>query len=112
MKDTRFAREVLEQSRLLGASTAPLSQGRSCARELEGIILELDEAHRNSSGTRKTVSSLQPFVTGISRFVGVIDTMIQADPTPAALLWGGAKFILQVSTFSVDFITFRTKRAI
>lgn len=65
-------------------------------RDLIGIIGTMDETHRKESTTRKMVEKMSPFVDSINRFAAVVDTMVQSDPTPGALIWGTAKMFLQV----------------
>jgi hypothetical protein len=67
------------------------------AKDLSNYISELELQHRKKSGIRKVFAFAQPLVEGLLQYTGAVDTMIQADPTFSALLYGGAKLILQVT---------------
>jgi hypothetical protein len=66
------------------------------ADDLSLFVKELESQHRKKSFTRRVFKSLQPLVDGLLQYTNAMDTMIQADPTAGALIYGGAKLVLQV----------------
>lgn len=64
---------------------------------LSNYVSDLQAQHQRKSGIRKTFAFVQPLVEGLSQYTSAVDVMVQADPTVSALIWGGAKLILQVS---------------
>jgi hypothetical protein len=80
----------------LRLSPDPPDQSISSADDLSRFVKELELHHRKKSFTRKVFKSLEPLVNGLLQYTNAIDTMIQADPTVGALIYGGAKLVLQV----------------
>jgi hypothetical protein len=68
------------------------------ATNLSNYITKLETQHRKKSGVRRVFASAQPLVEGLMQYTSAVDTMIQADPTFSALIYGGAKLVLQVSS--------------
>ena len=66
------------------------------ATQLSRYITELEAQHRKKSGVRRAFVSAQPLVEGLMQYTAAVDVMIQADPTVSALIYGGAKLVLQV----------------
>lgn len=91
-----FAIEVLQVARQLKGSKSPFEDSALSAAALMDCISGLEESQKNRSKMRKISTRLEPLVQGLSQYVGVVDTMIQADPTAGALIYGGAKLLLQV----------------
>jgi hypothetical protein len=61
------------------------------------FISDLEIQHRKKSGVRRAFAWAQPLVEGLTQYTAALDVMIQADPTGAALIYGGARLILQVT---------------
>jgi hypothetical protein len=80
----------------LRISPDPTDQSIVSADGLSCFVKELELHHRKKSFTRKVFKSLQPLVNGLLQYTNAMDTMIQADPTAGALIYGGAKLVLQV----------------
>ena len=57
-------------------------------------ILEKDYRKRRIS---KALSRIEPYLSNLRSFQGVIDTAVQAKPDLAALMWGGIKLVLEVN---------------
>ncbi|KAI5778527.1 hypothetical protein EDC01DRAFT_673535 [Geopyxis carbonaria] len=75
-------------------------------QEMLAMLNKMDETHKEESTVRRAVETMGPFVDGINRFTGVVDTMVQFDPSPAALIWGSARMFLQVvSEYNADYDT-------
>lgn len=98
-----FYKEVLtEGSRLLlrgGADGQSLESAKALARCIEG----LDNEQQRRGKTRWLGKKLQPLVNGLTQFTCALDTMIQAGPAPAALIYGGAKLVLQLAKGYTDY---------
>lgn len=95
-KSTPFTEYVLEQARQVRIDEESGQQSRRGAEELLKIVRKLDETHKKTSKTRRASDFLQPFIEGVTRYSAVVDMMVSSDPTVSALVWGGAKFVLQV----------------
>ncbi len=74
----------------------PAQQSLLSAATLSTYITDLELHHRKKNGIRRVFSSAQPLVDGLLQYTSAIDVMIQADPTVSALIYGGAKLVLQV----------------
>ncbi|RPA77318.1 hypothetical protein BJ508DRAFT_417148 [Ascobolus immersus RN42] len=72
------------------------SRARDGVEELRMLVSALDEQHSKTDRQRKISDVLSPFVDAIQRYAQVIDTMVQSNPTVSALVWGSAKFFLQM----------------
>ena len=56
-------------------------------------ILEKDYRKRRIA---KVLSRIEPYLSNLRSFQGVVDTAVQAKPDLAALMWGGIKLVLEV----------------
>lgn len=67
-------------------------------RSLENLMKTLSDYKQRYQGKKLPIliSRSLPFLENLRSFCGVIDTMIQANPTIAALVWGSLKLILDV----------------
>jgi hypothetical protein len=95
-KKSRFYKEVMVTACQLRLSPEPSDQSLISADDLSRFVKELESQHRKKSFTRRVFKSLQPLVDGLLQYTNAVDTMIQADPTAGALIYGGAKLVLQV----------------
>lgn len=75
----------------------PLQQSRQSEEQLHQFIRDLDSRQRRTSMVRKASERLQPLVIGLSQFVTCCDVMIQAGQSPAVLIYGGARIVLQLA---------------
>lgn len=57
----------------------------------------LDQNHYANSSTRRVYKRFELLVQFLSRYTSAIDTIVQYDTSPSALIWGILKFILEVS---------------
>jgi hypothetical protein len=92
-----FYKQVVQAACQLYINDDSTSQSLISATNLSSYITELEAQHRKKSGVRKVFASAQPLVEGLMQYINAVDTMIQADPTFSALIYGGAKLVLQVN---------------
>lgn len=64
--------------------------------DLQSSIATL-EANYRQKRISKVLSRIEPFLSNLRSFQGVVDTAIQAKPDVAALIWGGIKLVLEAS---------------
>lgn len=64
--------------------------------DLHSSIAALQKDYRQKRITR-ILSRIEPFLSNLRSFQGVVDTAIQAKPDAAALIWGGIKLVLEAS---------------
>lgn len=93
-----FYQLLVEARRLQNEDGSPFG---SHAEALSSCIKKLESSQQKKSKTRRLVSTLQPFVDGLLQYTNAVDTVVQAGPAPAALLYGGAKLVLQVCEVSL-----------
>ena len=91
-----FYKEVVKVAAHIQDDEKPSDQSLASAVQLSKYISDLEAQHRKKSGIRRVFASAQPLVEGLMQFTSAVDVMIQADPTFSALLYGGAKLVLQV----------------
>ncbi len=91
-----FYKQVVQVACQLHMNDGDFDQSLLSATGLEEYISNLEIQHRKKSGIRKTFAFAQPLVEGLMQYTSAIDTMVQADPTVSALIFGGAKLVLQV----------------
>lgn len=63
------------------------------AVDVTEILAEIDKRHSLRT-SRKMGARFKPFLESVQQFSAIIDTFIQSDPTAAALVWGGVKFVI------------------
>lgn len=51
----------------------------------------------------KTLAKIEPFLSSIRQFFSIIDSMVQANPEIAALVWGSIKFLFEVPFASTHY---------
>ena len=91
-----FYKEVVKVACHIQDDAKPSEQSLASAVQLSKCITDLETQHRKKSGIRRAFASAQPLVEGLMQFTSAVDVMIQADPTFSALLYGGAKLVIQV----------------
>lgn len=91
-----FYKEVIQVACRLYLTDDPAEQSLLSAAALSTYITDLELQHRKKNGIRRVFSSAQPLVDGLLQYTSAVDVMIQADPTASALIYGGAKLVLQV----------------
>lgn len=78
-------------------SDSPLEESKRSLEAIHNLVAAIEASHRKSSRSRRAGEVLRPFVEGLERYTGIIDTMVQRNPALSALVWGGVKFVLVVS---------------
>ena len=96
-----FYKQVVQAACNLCIHDGSADQTLVSATQLSKYITDLEVQHKEKSGIRKVFAWAQPFVEGLNQYTAAIDVMIQADPTVSALIYGGAKLVLQVRNVRV-----------
>jgi hypothetical protein len=91
-----FYKQVITVACRLYIAGNDAEEGLLSATGLSDYISNLQVQHQKKSGIRKTFTFLQPLVDGLMQYTSAVDVMVQADPTVSALIYGGAKLVLQV----------------
>ena len=88
-----FYREVVAQ-----AASASKDDGQSarCAEQLSVFIADLERKQKRESKTLWITDKLRPLVAGLNEYVQACDVIIQAAPSAAILLYGGARLVLHL----------------
>src|SRR5256714_7984687 len=89
-----FYQEVLLAAAKLRYHDTAHEQSSASARALQSYIENLDVEQTRRGKMRWLGRKLQPLVDGLMQFTGALDSMIQAGPAPAMLIYGGAKLVL------------------
>ena len=63
------------------------------------LSLEILQAKYKRKTIPNILSRIEPFLSNLRSFHGIIDTAVQAKPDVAALIWGGIKLVLEVTSF-------------
>jgi hypothetical protein len=93
-----FEQQIIRHAaRILNAENYNDDTPLDSAESLRESIQKMEKDHSNTSWSRKVSAKLQPLVNGMSLYIGIVDTLVQYNPAPGALVWGGAKLLLQVS---------------
>jgi hypothetical protein len=95
-KKSIFYKQVIQVACQLYIDDKSGDQSLISAMNLSNYITQLETQHRKKSGIRRAFASAQPLVEGLMQYTNAVDTIIQADPTFSALIYGGAKLVLQV----------------
>ncbi|KAJ4383386.1 hypothetical protein N0V86_001433 [Didymella sp. IMI 355093] len=95
----QYYMELLSQLRTspMDSITASAQESRVYGEKFRRYIHDLDLKQKNENRARKISDRLYPFVTGVSRYLQACDVMVQAGPSGAQLLWGGARIVLQIA---------------
>jgi hypothetical protein len=102
LKETEDPRSPFYQEILLAVSNLRYyddtqEQSSASARALQSYIENLDVEQTRRGKTRWLGRKLQPLVDGLMQFTDALDTMIQAGPAPAMLIYGSAKLVLRLA---------------
>ena len=64
----------------------------------ESAVIELTSEVSRTYKFRgqRYITRIEPFLQGVARFSGIVDTFIQCDPKISALIWGSLKLLLMV----------------
>ena len=68
-----------------------------CAEGIANSVKSLEQKQKSDSKTLGLVGRLQPFVSSLSMYTKAFDVALQAGPAPAAIIYGGARLVLQAS---------------
>lgn len=64
-------------------------------------VRSLETRHFSLSRTRCMSRCIEPLVEFVARYANAIDTMVQYDVSPSALIWGTLKMVLEVSATAI-----------
>lgn len=92
-KTPQFIRDI-QQQRQNGV--------RLDSNAVKQAIVQLERESSDRTATRRMRKILNPVVTVLTTYAGVIDTLCQADPMPTALIWGCLKATISASTRFLD----------
>ena len=90
-KQSPFYREVLAKASSTARSKKEIAW---CAQELAEFVAELEQKQRRESKTLWVSEKLRPLLTGLNEYAQACDVIIQAAPSAAVLLYGGARVVL------------------
>ncbi|KIJ24000.1 hypothetical protein M422DRAFT_275321 [Sphaerobolus stellatus SS14] len=96
-KKSYFTDKVIEQAHFINRDEDPIKRSRRSLEELRELVSQLDETHKKTSKARRTIDHLQPFFDGITRYMGVVETLVSSNPAISALVWGGVKYVVQLA---------------
>ncbi|KAI9658923.1 MAG: hypothetical protein M1821_001883 [Bathelium mastoideum] len=88
-----FYREVITQA---VSERAGDNQSLRCAEQLSTFIADLERKQKRNSKTLWVTEKLRPLLAGLNEYVQACDVMIQAAPSAAVLLYGGARLVLHL----------------
>ncbi|KAF2264298.1 hypothetical protein CC78DRAFT_533359 [Lojkania enalia] len=96
-KKSQFYKEVLVHlhDKTIGKTLA--EESNRSAAQLQMFIQQLESKQRQSSKTLKVTDRLRPLVSGLSQYTASCDVIVQAAPSAAVLLYGGARVVLQLA---------------
>ena len=107
---------AIANQKLIDKNLPPLDlenlKSQSAEENMQSVIRELETARAKNKTTqwqyswrgRKiiVVERLGKILRGVQKYAPIVDTAIQHSPEVTALVWGGARAILQVRTFYWD----------
>ncbi|KAK6538895.1 hypothetical protein TWF694_010452 [Orbilia ellipsospora] len=79
------------------------SYQHATAEDLELEVRRLETHRLKSSKSFRIGKSIQPLVEFLKRHSEAVDTMVQANPYPAALVWGSFKVLLTVASHHIHY---------
>ncbi|KAH8724358.1 hypothetical protein GQ44DRAFT_750370 [Phaeosphaeriaceae sp. PMI808] len=88
-KTPQFIREIQNQQE----NGAPLDKNA-----VKQAIIQLERDSTDRAATRRMRKVLNPVVSVLTTYAGVVDTFCQVDPMPTALIWGCLKAAIQCSS--------------
>ena len=92
-----FYKEVLSQIKVGSSDATQVSGTIECEHQLDAFIRELERNQKRDSKTLRVTDKLRSLVTGLAQYTSGCDVMIQAAPSAAVLLYGGARVVLQLA---------------
>ncbi|KAK6512251.1 hypothetical protein TWF481_001141 [Arthrobotrys musiformis] len=73
------------------------------AEDLEFEVERLQANHKKLSKSLRIATSIQPLVSFLQRHESSVDTFVQANPFPAALVWGSIKVLLNLASYHIHY---------
>ncbi|KAK6508347.1 hypothetical protein TWF506_010441 [Arthrobotrys conoides] len=73
------------------------------AEDLELEVTVLQTRHKRLSKTLKIATCIEPLVSFLKRHSDSVDTFVQANPFPAALIWGSIKVLLNLASYHIHY---------
>ncbi|KAF3109592.1 hypothetical protein TWF706_001450 [Orbilia oligospora] len=73
------------------------------AEDLEREVTMLQTRHKKLSKTLKIATCIEPLVSFLQRHSDSVDTFVQANPFPAALVWGSIKVLLNFASYHIHY---------
>lgn len=70
--------------------------------EIKKDIIQLEKNATDRKAAQTARKILRPVVNMLSTYTGVVDTLVQADPMPTAVIWGALKAVIQASSRFLD----------
>jgi len=92
-----FYKEVLSQIKVGTSDATQVGDTIQCEHQLDIFIQELERKQKRDSKTLWVTDKLRPLVTGLAQYTSACDVMVQAAPSAAVLLYGGARLVLQLA---------------
>ncbi|KAF2191706.1 hypothetical protein K469DRAFT_735712 [Zopfia rhizophila CBS 207.26] len=92
-----FYKEVLSQIKVGSLDATQVGDTIQCEHQLDTFIQELEHKQMRNSKTLWVTDKLRPLVAGLAQYTSACDVMIQAAPSAAVLLYGGARVVLQLA---------------
>ncbi|KAK6349035.1 hypothetical protein TWF730_009795 [Orbilia blumenaviensis] len=79
--------------------------GATCptAEDLTREVFQLQTRHKKLSKTLKVSTCIEPLVSFLKRHSSSVDTFVQANPFPAALVWGTIKVLLDLASYHIHY---------
>ena len=107
---------AIANQKLIDNNLPPLDvenlKSQSAEENMQSVIRKLETAHAENKTTQWryswrgreiiVIERLGKILRGVQKYAPIVDTAIQHSPEVTALVWGGAKAILQVRTFTWD----------
>ncbi|KAF2455724.1 hypothetical protein BDY21DRAFT_365446 [Lineolata rhizophorae] len=91
-----FYKEVLAQVNNGRPADDETAQTKRCANNLAAFVQGLERKQKRESKTLWVANKLHPLVSGMAQYMNVCDVLIQAAPSGAIVLYGGARVVLQL----------------
>ncbi|KAF3933487.1 hypothetical protein ABW19_dt0206929 [Dactylella cylindrospora] len=86
---------------------SPEERQRYRSTTVEDVFREVKRLRRKQgklSRSHKFLEQLRPIVEVCGRYATAVDTMVQADPNPGALVWGCMKVLLNVASHHFNYV--------
>lgn len=72
-----------------------LSNDDATAETVNELLLLLERKNQDRRSSRAIKKILNPVVTVLNDYYGIVDTLSNADPMPTAIIWGGLKVVIE-----------------